>query len=95
MIGMSNHILIIGTYSKSDTKVVKTLAKELRYIEQDEVSMRYSNPKRYRDEGTGPVRLNTHVRLRPGLYSLLFISSLHPEYIYNMQMKVYEDERDL
>ena len=46
-------------------------------------------------EGMGPIRLNTSLKLRVGSYSMLFVSSLYPEYIYSVMKKEHEDKSDL
>ena len=50
---------------------------------------------RKRMEGMGPIRLNTSLKLRVGSYSMLFVSSLYPEYIYSVMKKEHEDRSDL
>ena len=41
--------------------------------------------KYYRDPGTGPYRIGRTIKVRPDLYSMLFVSSMRPEYIFHIK----------
>ena len=45
-----------------------------------------------RSIGNGPARINTPFKTRSDLYSFLFVSSLHAEYIYETKKRVDELE---
>ena len=49
---------------------------------EDDNDRAYADPKRKRDPGTGPIRLGTILELNEGQYSLLFVASMHSDYIY-------------
>ena len=55
----------------------------------------YANPRRLRDPGSGPPRLNTNLHLRVKLNSVLFVSALQPEYIHHILNEKNKKERDV
>ena len=44
--------------------------------------VKYNEPGRQRDNGSGPIRLGKTIALREDLYSYIFATSFHPEYVY-------------
>ena len=44
-------------------------------------------------EGNGPKRIGTSLELNVDLYSMLFITTLHHEYIYDLQKKKLKKEK--
>ena len=50
--------------------------------------------RQYRMPGAGPHRIGTNLEIREDMYSRLFLSSLHAEYIFDMR-KAEEDDADL
>ena len=44
-------------------------------------------------EGNGPKRIGTSLELNVDLYSMLFITTFHHEYIYDLQKKKLKKER--
>ena len=50
--------------------------------------------RQYRMPGSGPHRIGTNLEIREDMYSRLFLSSLHAEYIFDMR-KAEEDDADL
>jgi len=44
-----------------------------------------------RNTGSGPIRINTPLVVRDDLYSKLFVSSFHAEYIHKCTKKVEHD----
>ena len=50
--------------------------------------------KRKRASGTGPLRLNEKLHIREDLYSFLFITCFHAEYIREAQ-KLHKKEEEL
>ena len=57
-----------------------------------EESESYLNKKR--TLGSGKFRINTPLKLTDDLYSMLFVSSLHPEYILNCKQSKEVDDND-
>ena len=50
--------------------------------------------RQYRMPGAGPHRIGTNLEIREDMYSKLFLSSLHAEYIFDMK-KAEEDDAEL
>ena len=47
--------------------------------------MNYAYTKRDRVSGSGPLRLGEDMEIRPDLYSMLFVSCIHPEYVQHYE----------
>ena len=58
----------------------KAVAKRAEYIVYYEKGEEYPDLKR--EMGQGPSPINKPFKIRSDLYSFLFVSSLHAEYIY-------------
>lgn len=50
-------------------------------------------PNKKRDTGTGPTRIDTPLSVRADLYSKLFVSSFHAEYIHKYKSKIDRDDK--
>ena len=44
-----------------------------------------------REEGGGPVRLGSNLNLSFDVYSMLFTTTIHPEYLFLLKKKIDED----
>ena len=49
---------------------------------------------RGRDAGSGPIRLENILELEEDIYSLFFVSTMHPDYIYYYHEFVDENKAD-
>lgn len=65
-------------------KVVEHLEERVEYLKKKEMENKgaYSYTNRKRDSGAGPVRIGESMSIRGDLYSMLFTTCLHAEYIY-------------
>ena len=45
-----------------------------------------------REEGCGPPRLGTNLKLSFDMYSMLFTTTIHPEYLYLIKNKINNRE---
>ena len=45
----------------------------------------YAYKKRDRVSGSGPLRIGEDMEIRPDLYSMLFVSCLHAEYVRHFE----------
>ena len=43
--------------------------------------------KYFRSAGAGPYRINKSIKVRLDMYSMLFVASMHPEYIYHFKTR--------
>ena len=62
-------------------------------LEFDDADRAYADPKRRRDPGTGPIRLGSILELNEGQYSLMFVSSMHSDYVYYYTEVLGKDEK--
>ena len=51
--------------------------------DEEEGQGMYTYKEINRETGSGPVRIGESMAIRPDLYSMLFVSSLHAEYIFH------------
>ena len=56
---------------------------KLKYLKNDEKGDKgqYSYSNKEREPGSGKLRIGEHIKVRDDLYSMLFVSTLHAEYI--------------
>ena len=43
--------------------------------------------KKERNEGDGPLRIGKHLQLTYGLYSMVFVTAFHHDFIYDLQKR--------
>ena len=68
--------------------------EDAKGAENGEASERKSYKLRGRDAGSGPVRLENILELEEDIYSLFFVSTMHPDYIYYYHEFVDENKAD-
>ena len=68
----------------------------LQYLKGDEkkkdVEGKYSYSKKDREPGSGKLRIGEKIKVRDDLYSMLFVSTLHAEYILQCEREHEADE---
>ena len=53
----------------------------------------YSYSSREREAGSGKLRIGRSIKVRDDLYSMLFVSTLHAEYILHCEREHEEEEK--
>ena len=76
--GLQKYFSARAVYLKCQNLRIEEASRS--YIEQMRVS------------GSGPLRLNSHLTIREDLYSFLFITCIHAEYIREAQKKHEKEE---
>jgi hypothetical protein len=53
----------------------------------------YTNKQEERESGAGPTRIGSPVKLEFDLYSMLFVTTMYPDYIYAFKQKKAESDK--
>ena len=71
------------------------MKKKLQFMIDDETygAGNYSYFSREREAGSGRLRIGRCIKVRDDLYSMLFVSTLHAEYILHCEREHEEEER--
>ena len=71
------------------------MKEKLKYLKDDEKADsdgKYSYSNRTREPGSGKLRIGEQIKVRDDLYSMLFVSTLHAEYILQCEREHEADE---
>ena len=73
------------------------MQKRIVYVQQSEQSAKYTGieMKEARSAGMGLQRIGTKIQLSEDLYSMLFVTCFHPEYIVYCEKVKSSDDRDM
>ena len=68
------------------------MQKRVVYVQDDEQIQKYTGV--IRQPGMGELRIGTKIQLSEDLYSMLFVTCFHPEYIVYCEKVKSSDDRD-
>ena len=87
-IGCSEMTFIIALYEDNRNEAGALVDRRVATWKSDETAESYEKMLRW----AGACRMGKNVNLHFDIYSMLFVSTFHPEYVYDLYKKKFERE---